>query len=435
MASRRIATATGDTMARAASVGRRIVLKGAAVGAAALGLPAVLRAQPSTIRIGIVHPVTGPLAEPGQACRLGAQLAADRINAAGGIKSMGGARLELLLADTQTKADVARAEAERVINGGATLLMGAFNSGDTAAMVPVAQQRRVPFLVDVSAADPITANVAKSVRDGQQKVQYVYRNFPTGTMFGQRAVQFMSEIFKEAGVSPKRVVLMYANDLFGQNQARSFQAAHKAMNPGWDIVETIPWPEPPADLSTEVGKLKAARPDIVAPITRPASAQLLLPELARQRVDAMGVISPGSPGLYEAGQIAALKDHLEHVMDNVPWPNFKNPNTRAVAEEYAKRSGGKTFDTNSGYSYDGMLIIADVLERAKSTDPDAIVDAMRKTHFAGGLMVSAGPVVFNEIGDNPNASTAMIQILGQKPVVVWPREAAEQKFVFPSPRR
>jgi branched-chain amino acid transport system substrate-binding protein len=404
---------------------------GATAGTAVLGFPAVLRAQPKTVKIGVVHTLTGPLAEPGQACRLGAQMAADHINAGGGIKALGGARLELLLGDTQTRPDVARAEAERVIDAGAQMLMGAFNSGDTAAMVPVAQQRRVPFLVDISAADPITANVARSVREGQQKVQYVYRNFPTGTMFGQRAVQFMSEIFKEAGVAPKRIVLMYANDLFGQNQARSFQAAHKAVHPGWDIAEVISWPEPPSDLSTEVGKLKVARPDVIAPITRPASAQLLLPELAKQRVEAMGIIGPGSPGLYEAGQIAQLKDLIEHVMDNVPWPNFKNPRTRAVAEEYAKRSGGKTFDTNSGYSYDGILIIADVLERARSTEPDGIVDAMKKTRFTGGLMVSSGPVVFNEIGDNPNASTAMIQILGQKPVVVWPREAAEQKFVFP----
>jgi branched-chain amino acid transport system substrate-binding protein len=416
-------------------VGRRTFLKGAAAGTAVLGFPAVLRAQPRTVKIGTIHTVTGPLSEPGQACRLGAQIATDHVNAAGGIKSLGGAKLELLLGDTQTKADVARAEAERVISDGAQMLMGTFSSGDTAAIVPVAQQRRIPFLVDISAADPITANVAKSVKEGQQKVQYVYRNFPTGTMFGQRAVQFMSDIFKEAGVSPKRVVLMYSNDLFGQNQARSFQAAHKAGNPGWDIVEVIPWPEPPADLSTEVGKLKAARPDVIAPITRPVSAQLLLPEIAKQRVEAMGIIGPGSPGLYEAGQIATLKEHLEFVMDNVPWVNFKNPRARQVAEEYGRRSGGKTFDTNSGFSYDGIHVIADVLERAKSTEPDAIVEAMKKTSFTGGLMVSTGPVVFNEIGDNPNASTAMIQILGQKPVVVWPKDAAEQKLVFPRPKR
>src|SRR5881396_2172621 len=366
---------------------RRTFLKTAAAGAVIAGVPLPLRAQPRTVKVGAVHCVTGPLAEPGQACRLAAQIAADHVNAAGGIKSMGGAKLDLILGDTQTKADVARAEAERLINAGAQLLMGTFNSGDTAAVVPVAQQRRVPFLVDISAADPITANVAKSVKDGQQKVQYVYRNFPTGTLFGQRAVQYFNEIFKEAGVSPKRVVLMHANDLFGQNQARGFQAAHKAAAPAWEIVEVIPWPEPPSDLSTEVSRAKAAKPDIIAPITRPASAQLLLPEIRKQRVEILGIVGPGSPGLYEVGQLAILKDDLEYVMTSIPWPNFRNPKTQQLAEEYQKRSGGRLFDTNSGYSYDAIFVVADVLERAaKLDDPDAIVDAIQKTTYSAGLM-------------------------------------------------
>jgi branched-chain amino acid transport system substrate-binding protein len=416
---------------------RRSFLKaaGAAAGAAALGFPAVLRAQPKTFKIGVIHPVTGPLAEPGQACRIGAQMAADAINTAGGIKSKGGMRLELVLGDTQTKPEGGRIEAERVVNQGAQMLMGSFDSGSTNAMVSVAQQRRVPFLVDIGAADPITANVAKSVKERQQKVQYVYRNFPTGSGFGRKAVQYFTEIFKEAGVSPKRVVLMHANDLFGQNQSRGFQAAHKAAAPSWDIVEVIPWPEPPSDLSTEVSRLKAAKPDVIAPITRPASAQLLLPEIRKQRVESLGIVGPGSPGLYEAGQLAALKEDLEYVLDSVPWPNFKNPRTKTVAEEYLKRSGGKTFDTNSGYSYDGMFVIADILERAaKLDDPDAIVEAMKKTNYTGGLMQYGGPIHFNEIGDNPNAIPTMIQILGQKPVAVWPKDAALQKFVFPRPK-
>src|SRR5215470_1174738 len=184
---------------------RRKFLKvtGAAAGATALaGFPAVLRAQAPAFKVGVVHAVTGPLAEPGQACRLGAQMAVDAVNAAGGVKSLGGAKLELILGDTQTKPDVGRTEAERVINQGAQILMGSFDSGSTAAMVPVAQQRRVPFLVDIAAADPITANVAKAVKEGQQKVQYVYRNFPTGSTFGRKAVQYFTEIFKEASVSP-----------------------------------------------------------------------------------------------------------------------------------------------------------------------------------------------------------------------------------------
>src|SRR5882724_7594620 len=416
---------------------RRTFLKTAVAGAAVVSAPATLRAQAKTFKIGAVHPVTGPLAEPGQACRLGAQMAVEAVNAAGGIKSKGGLKLELIVGDTQTKPENGRVEAERVVTQGAQMLMGSFDSGSTASMVSVAQQRRVPLLIDIAAADPITANVAKSVKEGQQKVQYVYRNFPTGSSFGRKAVQYFIEIFKEAKVTPKRVVLMYCNDLFGQNQSRGFLAAYKAAKPAWTLLEdeVIAWPEPPSDLSTEVSKLKSLKPDVVSPITRPASAQILLPEIRKQRLDIMGIVGPGSPGFYEAGQIAILKDDVEYAMVSNPWANFKNPRTLEVAEDYKKRSSGKTFDTNSGYSYDAVLVIADVLERAaKLDDPDAIVAAIQKTTYTAGLMQYGGPIHFNEIGDNPNAIPTMIQILRQRPVAVWPKEAALQKFVFPRPK-
>jgi len=416
---------------------RRTFLKTAVAGAAVVTTPVTLRAQARTFKIGAVHPVTGPLAEPGQACRLGAQMAVEAVNAAGGIKSKGGLKLELIVGDTQTKPENGRVEAERVVTQGAQMLLGSFDSGSTAAMVSVAQQRRVPFLIDIAAADPITANVAKSVKEGQQKVQYVYRNFPTGSSFGRKAVQYFTEIFAEAKVTPKRVALLHCNDLFGQNQSRGFLAAYKAAKPAWTLLEddVLAWPEPPSDLSTEVSKLKALKPDIIAPIARPASAQLLLPEIRKQRLDVLAIMGPGSPGFYEAGQIAILKEDVEYVMVSNPWANFKNPKTNQVAEDYKKRSGGKTFDTNSGYSYDAVHVIADVLDRAASLDdPDAIVEALRKTSFGGGLMQYAGPVIFNELGDNPNAVTTMTQILGQKAVAVWPKEAALQKFVFPRPK-
>src|SRR5690349_17963555 len=306
---------------------RRTFLTTTVGGAALVAAPRVLRAQPKSFKIAAVHPVTGPLAEPGQACRLGAQLAVDAVNAAGGIKGKGGLQLELILGDTQCKPENGRVEAERVVNQGAQMLMGSFDSGSTAAMVSVAQQKRVPFLIDIAAADPITANVAKAVKEGQQKVQYVYRIFPTGSSFGRKAVQYFTEIFAEAKVTPQRVVLMYCNDLFGQNQSRGFLAAYKAAKPAWTLLEddVIPWPEPPSDLSTEVSKLKALRPDVISPITRPASAQLLLPEIRKQRLEIMGIVGPGSPGFYEAGQIAILKDDVEYAMVSNPWANFKNP--------------------------------------------------------------------------------------------------------------
>src|SRR5438477_12009846 len=102
---------------------RRTFLATTAAGAAA-GFPRPLRAQPKVFKVGVIHPVTGPLAEPGQACRLGAQMAADAVNAAGGIKSLGGARLELLLGDTTTKPAAGRTRAERVIGPGRQMPRG-----------------------------------------------------------------------------------------------------------------------------------------------------------------------------------------------------------------------------------------------------------------------------------------------------------------------
>jgi branched-chain amino acid transport system substrate-binding protein len=421
------------TMMSRVSRRRFLHLAGAAAGVTAF--PPPLRAQARTIKVGVVSPITGAMAEVGGDCRLGAQLAAEAINAAGGIKSMGGARLELLLADSETKVEVARSEADRLIGAGAQLLTGGFHSAHVAAISSLAQQRRVPYMIDISGVDAITANIAKSVREGQQKVQYVYRNFPGLVTFGRNAVKYMTEIFREAGVSPKRVVVMYSNDLFGKNQSAGFEAAVKALNPGFEIVEMIAYPETASDLSTEMSRAKALKPDIIAPVTRPVTAILLLEELAKQRVDVMGVISPGAPGLYEPGQIKQLKDLIEHVMDAAPWPNYKSPATQKVAAEFARRSNGRYFDASGAFAYEAVQVIGDVLERAASTDPDTVVAAIKKTNFSGGVTVSNGPVIFNEVGDNPNASTAMVQILGQKPRVVWPRDSAEQKFVFPRPKK
>ena len=219
-------------------------------------------------------------------------------------------------------------------------------------------------------------------------------------------MQYFSEVFKEAGVSPKRVVLMYCNDLFGQNNAKGFQAAHAAAKPSWEIVDVIPWPEPPQDLSTEVSRAKAAKPDIIAPITRPASAQLLLPEIRKQRIDIMGIVGPGQPRPLRGGPARRaqgrprLRDG-EHCRGRTS----RTRGPQAVAEEYQKRSGGKTFDTNSGYSYDGMMLIADVLERAKSTDPDAIVDALKDDELRGRASCStAGPSSSTRSATTPTRS-------------------------------
>jgi branched-chain amino acid transport system substrate-binding protein len=182
-----------------------------------------------------------------------------------------------------------------------------------------------------------------------------------------------------------------------------------------------------------VSRLKAARPDILSPITRPATAALLFPELARQRVPLMGVVSPGAPGMTQPKQLEMLKEHLEYVMVSVPWPNFKSPRTQRAADEYMKRVGTRSMD-ETAFTYDALQVMADVLERARSTDADALVDAIKKTSFNDPIMISAGAIRFNENGDNIGATTAMVQILQNAPKVVWPKEMAQAPMVFPRPK-
>jgi branched-chain amino acid transport system substrate-binding protein len=417
----------------AALLSRRMFLATAVAGTALAEAPVPLRAQPKTIRIGAIHPVSGALAEVGQLQRTNALIAVDAINATGGVKSMGGAKLELLVADSESKPEVARSSAERLITDGAAMITGGFHSGHIMGMVPVAQQRRVPFIIDVGAADAITQNVAQSVREGKQKTQYVYRIFPSTTTFGVRAVQNMVGVFTETKVTPKRVAVMYTNDAFGRPQSEAFVNAVKASHVGFEIVEVIAYPEDARDLSTEVSRLKAARPDILSPITRPATAALLFPELARQRVPLMGVVSPGAPGMTQPKQLEMLKEHLEYVMVSVPWPNFKSPRTQRAADEYMKRVGTRSMD-ETAFTYDALQVMADVLERARSTDADALVDAIKKTSFNDPIMISAGAIRFNENGDNIGATTAMVQILQNAPKVVWPKEMAQAPMVFPRPK-
>jgi branched-chain amino acid transport system substrate-binding protein len=424
--------AENSHMNQDSGVSRRKFLASAVVPAA-VGAPALLGAQPPPVRIGALHPLTGPLADAGRACRLGAHIAVDAVNAAGGIRSLGGARLELVSGDTEGRPETARSEAARVIEQGARALTGALHSGHTAAIAAVAQERRVPFLVDVSAAEPITASIAQAVRRGDQERQYVFRNFPTTAMSGRRAVQYMTEIFRETGAAPKRAALIYVDDLFGQTQARQFRAAVRALSPPFEIVEAIGFPADATSLAGEVARLKAATPDVIVPVPRPASAIALLREVAKQRVPHQGIVSPGAPGFHEPAQIALLEGLVEHVIVMLPWPNFRNPAAARIGEEYARRTGGKVMEANPGYSCDAILILADALERAGSAAPDALVDAIRATNLPDPVMAGAGPVVFDGTGDNPNASPAAIQILGRRPVPVWPRLVATQPVVFPRP--
>ena len=406
---------------------RRNFLKySAAVGATAAisGVPTLLRAQAPEIKIASIQPVTGVISDIGISVRRANQLAVDDINARGGIKSMGGAKLKLLLADTEAKEEVARSEAERVIKEGAVCLVGPFLSGNAMTIATLCEQRGVPFVMDVAAADAIT----------RKGFKFTFRVFPYTTKFADSMLFYMTQIMKEKNISKIKGVVTNTGDLFGRVQGATFVKTLKDKKFPIEVLAHIEYPLGIQDLSAEVSKIKALKPDILFPVARPGDAKLMIRELYKQRVPLQGIISPGSPGWYEPEFIRDMKALSDYVMDNVPWYNPGGKMYKEVNAAFSKKYPGKYIDTNSGYAYLGVLVIADALERAKSTKPEDIVAALRKTYFKQDLMVGLA-VTFDEKGDNVNADTAMIQIFGGSIKVVLPQKVAEVKYVHPMPKQ
>lgn len=408
-------------------INRRTFLKySAAVGATAAisGVPTLLRAQAPEIKIASIQPVTGVISDIGISMRRGNQLAVDEINAKGGIKSKGGAKLKLLLADSEAKEEVARSEAERVIKEGAVCLVGPFLSGNAMTIATLCEQRGVPFVMDVAAADAIT----------RKGFKFTFRVFPYTTKFAESMLFYMDQIMKEKKVSKIRGVVTNTGDLFGRVQGETFIKTLKEKKFPIEVLAHIEYPLGIQDLSAEVSKIKALKPDVLFPVARPGDAKLMTRELYKQRVPLQGIISPGSPGWYEPEFIRDMKALSDYVMDNVPWVNPKGKMYKEVNAKFSKLFPGKYIDTNSGYAYLGVLVIADALERAKSTKPEDIVAALKKTYLKQDLMVGLA-VAFDERGDNINADTAMIQIFGGSIKVVLPDKAAEAKYVYPTPKQ
>src|SRR5476649_153837 len=142
---------------------RRTFLKQTAALTAATAIPTLARAQAAPVKIGVLHPVTGFLAYSGNLCRVGARLAVDEINAAGGIKSLGGARLEAAYADAQSKPEVGVSEVEKMNEAGVSAIVGSYASAICLATTQAAAKYNIPHVVDVGVADQIVERGLKNI--------------------------------------------------------------------------------------------------------------------------------------------------------------------------------------------------------------------------------------------------------------------------------
>jgi branched-chain amino acid transport system substrate-binding protein len=394
---------------------------GTAAGAALIAAPLPLRhAQAQDkfdIRVGVLLPMSGVQAQIGQVCMRGADLANDVL---ADMKIP--VKIDIMRYDTESSADVARTQAEKAIAAGAHVLMGAFDSGHTMAAAQVAEQKSLPFVVNIAATPALTESGFK----------YLVRNFPTAPMLVTGALTLQKDLFAATGKTPKTAVLMSVNDTFGEAMMKAIPGLAKRLEMPYEIVEVISYDPRAKDLSAEVAKAKATKAELVMPVSRLNDAKLLIQEMVKQQYEPMGIVNPGAPGLYEFDFLKTMGKFANFHVSNVPWMNPKSPMTQALEKRFAAKYKDGHVDINIGFTFEGLLVIADAWLRAKSHTGTALMAALRATDIKEHI-ITGGPIQFDAKGQNVNVKSAAVQNQNNKPTVVLPAEFAIAKPVFPMP--
>ena len=366
------------------------------------------------IKIGSVHPLTGPYAYEAQQIINSQQLAIDEINAAGGIKSMNGAKLELVTGDSQASADTGASETERLISEGCPIVTGTFQSGVTLTCMQKAEQNEVPFLVTVS------NNVAMF----ENGFEYCFRIQPNANVYAEDFIKYISEIKTDA---INTAVLIHEDSLTGTDTGDII--AEKLDSTGIKLIDRITYSASTATLSTEVTKIAEDAPDLLITIGYFADVSLLVKELHERDVNIKMVCGVSNGGISDSKFIEDFGDTVENYLDL----NYRfNPNadkTKALLESY-KSTYGQDMSVHAVWGYESIYVIADALERAASAEPKALRDALKETNIEDHVLAQSGPITFDEKGENINAAGVLIQIQNGKHVVVYPEEFAEAKPII-----
>jgi branched-chain amino acid transport system substrate-binding protein len=392
---------------------RRHLLAGAAAAAATLAAPSILRAQSAALKVGVLLPRSGFEAGIGQDCQRSVEVAPAIL------KSLGLPDLAIMDADTESNVDTARARAEKLINDGAQLLVGAFDSGQTSAIAQVAEQKGIPLVINIAAAPDIT----------EQGYKFVFRNFPTAPMILSNGFANQLELFGIVGAAPKTVVFMHVNDTFGTAMAKGIGVVMPKFNMPYTIAEEIAYDPAARDLSVEVAKAKAANADALLVVSRLNDAMLLTRELVKQRWTPQAIMSMG-PGWYEDQYLKTLGKLSDGPLSFDPFQDPNKKLSKVLEAALAKSSPGVNLSTNHVYTFEALLIAADAYKRAGSADPKALADALRTTNITDNVSIGPG-IQFNAKGQNDKLKLGTIQNRGGKLLAVAPKEAAQAKPEWP----
>lgn len=412
----------GTMSDRVDSFNRRRFLATTALGAAAaatgsLAMPAILRAQGAGVKLGVLHPVTGALSYSGQQGRLGAALAIEEINAAGGIKALGGAKIDPVLGDAQSTPDGGTAEVEKMNAAGVAAIVGGYASSICLAVSQAAARYDLPYVVDVGVADNIVTRGLKNT----------FRFGPGFGVIAKTALANLAAINDQAGKPAKTVMIVHEDSLFGSGLAKLLNAQLPAQ--GFEILETIPHPTPTRDFNNVVLKIKAQNPDLVIPADYYNEYVLLARTMQQQRVKPKGIYSVlgGAASSYKF--VKEFPEAANYIMDCNHWFDPRNPKALALKKKVEDQGQFYTYEVYMNYSC--ILLVADALERAASADRAKVAAALESSRFSGHVMPYGATKFVN--GQNEGAAPVNTQVLDNDIKVILPSAFANAKPVFPMP--
>lgn len=399
---------------------RRTFIKtsGATLALATLGTlaaPAVLRGQALVVKIGAVSPLTGALAYNGNQARAGLQFAIDAINTAGGIKSLGGAKLELVAADAESRPDVAAAQVDKLADAGVSCLVGAQSSALSLAATQAAARFGLPMVVDVGTTDQIV----------QRGLANVFRFSPGTVRAVTEGVANLNTLNEQAGKPVRTVAIVHEDGPFGSSMAKLLNERLPGL--GMTVVETISHPSPQRDFTNIVLRLKAAKPDLVMPSHYLNEFILFARTMRQQRFSPKAIYSIFGGGASNIKFVRENQDAAQYIIDTNHYYDARKPMSQALARKVADAKLDLTYDVMVAYG--AMQLIGFALEAAKSADRERLIETLATMTFPETVM-PYGPIKF-EGGDNTGSHLVNVQVRGDKIETIFPPEFATVAPVFP----
>jgi len=409
---------------RTSQVNRRTFLKVAGatgVTAATIGFPAVLRgAAPKEIIIGSIHPLTGPVAYDGTSLAQAIEMAVDQKNAAGGIKSMGGAKLKVLQKDSESKPKVGEAAAEKLIRDGAIAILGCYNSPVTIVTTQVAERRGIPHIVTVAVADQIL----------ERGFKYAFRVQPDSTNMAEMTCTYVRQLSDKFKVDLKTVAILH---IAGFGAVIYNKVSKLGPKYGFEVIGKVSYGYGVSDLTTEISKVKAMKADVIFDAGYLSDGILKLRTYNDLKVEPKGgIIGCANGGFSNPSLVKQLGKLAEYIMDGNYFYNPRSDFAKSVIAEYNKRYTKVVFQSHSVHAYNATLVLIDALERAGTTDSvklrDAIAGVSLKKHIAPG-----GPIEFGPTGQNKNAMATLQQVQKGQIKLVLPAEYSNAEPIYPIP--